>query len=69
MDDCSCVPVAGESAGEEEPIGFLVTHGADVIFVDAHTPDGEQMMSAWMKGHLLELEEQNPVLPAECWYG
>lgn len=70
MDDCSCLPVVPESQKEEEtPVGFLVTHGADVNFVAAQTPDGEQLMSAWSKIHTLEMMEQAPSLPAEYWYG
>jgi hypothetical protein len=46
-----------------------VTHGADVDYVAAQTPDGEQLMRVWAKNHLLELAAENEPLPAECWYG
>lgn len=70
MGDCSCLPVAPESfSNEEAPVGFLVTHGSDMTFVDAQTSYGKKIMAAWEKNHLLELEEQEDSLPAECWYG
>lgn len=66
----SCVPVASETDEEEEtPVGFLVTQGADVAFIESQTPEGEQIMSAWMKNHLLEGISKKQALPAEYWYG
>lgn len=69
--DYSCVPVTPETQRpeEESPAGFLVTHGSDVSFVAAQTPDGEQLMRVWTKNHLLEAVEESQALPAECWYG
>jgi hypothetical protein len=69
--DFSCVPVAPETLRQEKetPTGFLVTHGSDVSFIAAQTPDGEQLMRVWTKNHLLEVMEENQALPAECWYG
>ncbi len=70
MDDCSCLPVVPESRKEEEmPVGFLVTHGDDVTYVPAQTPNGEQILTAWSKLHTLELVEETKSLPAEYWYG
>ncbi len=71
FNDCSCVPVAPENhpPDVESPVGFLVTHGTDVGYVAAQTPDGEQLMRVWTKNHLLELAAENDSLPAECWYG
>lgn len=70
MDDCSCLPVVPEDRSHGEmPAGFLVTHGSDVTFVDAQTSYGREIMTAWEKNHLLELEAQEENLPAECWYG
>lgn len=71
-DDCSCLPVRPETeAGrqDETPLGFLVAHGQDVTYQDAHTPKGEQLLSIWTKIHLLELAEDEQSLPAEYWYG
>jgi hypothetical protein len=70
MDDCSCLPVVPENQEEDEtPVGFLVTHGRDVSYVAAHTPDGEQIMSAWSKVHSLERTKGPQPMPAEYWYG
>lgn len=71
FNDCSCVPVVPENhpPAIENPVGFLVTHGIDVDYVDAQTPDGEHLMRVWAKNHLLELAAENESLPAECWYG
>ena len=70
MDNCSCLPVVPENQmDEEKPVGFLVTHGGDVSYVAAQTPDGEQLMSAWEKMHSREIMEQTQALPAEYWYG
>lgn len=71
FNDCSCVPVVPENHPPdiESPVGFLVTHGIDLDYVAAETPNGEQLMSVWAKNHLVELEAENPSLPAECWYG
>lgn len=67
----SCVPVVSEhhTHDTETPIGFLLTHGTDVAFVDAHTPEGESIMAVWTKTHILEVMEERQELPAECWYG
>ena len=68
--DCSCVPVAPETQREEDkPVGFLVTHGTDVTYVAAQTPAGEQMLSAWNKYHAPAPSREEPLLPAEYWYG
>lgn len=67
----SCVPVASEADEEEEtPVGFLLTHGTDVTFIETQTPDGEQIMAAWSKNHFLEgASNKKKALPAEYWYG
>lgn len=71
FENCSCVPVVPETHTHDAtlPVGFLVTHGADVAFVSAETPDGEQILAAWSKNHVFEEAEDYEVLPAECWYG
>ena len=72
MADSSCLPVWPESAADkknETPQGFLVTHGNEVAYQDAHTPEGEQIMSVWAKCHVLEIVAEQPVQPAEYWYG
>ena len=72
MDDCSCLPLWPESAATkkgETPQGFLVTHGSEVAYQDAHTPEGEQMLGTWAKCRVHELLEQAALLPAEYWYG
>jgi hypothetical protein len=70
MGDCSCLPVALESEKEEDvPAGFLVTHGADISYVPAHSANGEQMLHVWTKKHALDEAESADKLPAEYWYG
>lgn len=70
MEDCSCLPVAPETQVDEDaPVGFLVTHGSDVAYVPAKTPDGEEIMTAWTKLHTTELTEEKQSLPSEYWYG
>lgn len=70
MDDCSCLPVAPESqSNEATPVGFLVTHGSDVAYVPAETPDGQQILTTWELLHSLELLEEAKAMPAEYWYG
>lgn len=73
FEDYSCLPVAPQTKTNEgkDPIGFLVTHGAEITFVPAKTPDGEQIMTAWAKNLMpgAEAVEQDSALPAECWYG
>ncbi|GAB4492086.1 MAG: hypothetical protein OHK0019_13330 [Saprospiraceae bacterium] len=71
LDDCSCVPVAPQNRSEaiETPVGFLITHGKDISFVETHSPDGARILDAWNKIHQQEIEEEKENLPAECWYG
>lgn len=72
MDDCSCLPVWTENRATkqgETPQGFLVTYGSEVAYQDAHTPEGERIMSAWAKCHVLEILAEHPLQPAEYWYG
>lgn len=72
MDDCSCLPVWPDNGVDEKgktPQGFLVTHGSEVAYQDAHTPEGEQMLGTWSKCRVMELLEQESLLPAEYWYG
>ena len=70
MDDCSCLPVAPESEKEEDlPAGFLVTHGADISYVPAHTAYGEQMLGVWTKMHTPDEVKSADKMPAEYWYG
>ncbi len=71
FEDCSCVPVVPEMHMHDTspPVGFLVTHGADVSFVPAQTADGRQIMTAWTKSHHLEEAKEGETLPPECWYG
>lgn len=73
FEDYSCLPVAPQTKTNEgeSPIGFLVTHGAEITFIPAKTPDGEQILTAWEKKQTPGAvpEEENPALPPECWYG
>lgn len=70
MGNCSCVPVAPENQVDEAmPVGFLVTYGTDVTYVDAHTPAGARMITAWEKQRFLEITADKETLPAEYWYG
>jgi len=70
LDDCACVPVAQLSQSKEAPpLGFIVTHGRDISFVDATSPEAERLLAAWNKAHLQEIESEQEDLPTECWYG
>lgn len=68
MDDCSCVPVAPQKK-EDSPFGFFVTHGSDISFVPAETPEGAHILSEWHKIHVTEALERDKALPGEYWYG
>lgn len=70
MGERACMPVvAATQQDQDAPLGFLVTHGDDVAYVAAHSPDGEQIMTAWIKLHSFEEREEEQALPAEYWYG
>ncbi len=71
-DDCSCLPVWPEDKldlAAEKPHGFLVSLGYEVTYLDAHTPEGEQLVDSWLKSRLSEILHDACSLPAECWYG
>ncbi len=72
MDDCPCLPVwiAGVSHQHEDaPPGFLVSHGTEVVYQSAQTPEGEQLLHAWYKEQLTKISAETSDLPAEYWYG
>lgn len=66
--DCTCVPVTPETE-PEGPLGFLITHGGDISYVAVKTREGKQLLKAWNKAHLQELEDSATALPSEYWYG
>ena len=64
--DCICVPVAPEVHQHlDNPLGFLVTHGSDIAFVEAPTPEGREFLSAWEKVQLMEILEEMEIMPSE----
>jgi len=68
--DCTCVPVVPETPQkEEDPVGFLITHGHDVSFVAVNTPEGENLRGEWIKAKSHEIVSKQADLPAEYWYG
>lgn len=72
MHGSSCLPVWPDNGVDEKgkkPQGFLVTHGSEVVYQDAHTPEGEQMTDTWSKYRVMELLGLESLLPAEYWYG
>lgn len=70
MGERACMPVVPATQKEEDtPVGFLVTQGDHVAYIPAQTPDGEQIMTAWVKLHSFEEREEEQALPAEYWYG
>lgn len=68
--DCACVPVVPEGPQKVgDPVGFLITHGQDVSFVDVKTPEGADLLCAWTKVQMEDLVLEQVDLPSEYWYG
>jgi hypothetical protein len=72
MEESACLLVCAESGvdkQEETPVGFLISHKNELIFKDARTPEGKQMLRVWSKHQELEMHDHEALLPAEYWYG
>lgn len=68
--ECACVPVVPEAPQKEgDPVGFLITHGQDVSFIDVNTPEGANLLCAYNKAKIQEMVSEQLNLPSEYWYG
>jgi len=72
VDDYPCVPVWTAGVNNQHagaPPGFLVTHGTEMVYQSAHTPEGEELLHAWYRDHLTKISAEASAMPAEYWYG